>query len=69
MLNSQSSSKKINIIHKLGWNEDQTVYSLAYKNQIKSYFLDKESKFKKAYLEFGTNPDEYLRKKGKVENL
>lgn len=69
MLNSENSSKQINIIHKLGWNEDQTCYSLAYKNGIKSYFVDKQANNKKVYLEFGASPDEYLRTKGNLENL
>ncbi|WPX99961.1 PolA-like exonuclease/polymerase domain protein (plasmid) [Candidatus Megaera polyxenophila] len=68
MLNSQASSNKINIIHKTGWNEEKTAYSLIYKNEIKSYFVDKQASNDKAYLEFGASSDEYLRKKGSLDN-
>lgn len=68
LLNSQASSNKINIIHKTGWNEAKTCYSLVYKDEVKTYYCDKKSKSEKVYLEFGVGKDEYLRKKGSLDS-
>lgn len=67
LLNSKVSGREVNIIHKTGWDEDKTTYSLSYKDGVKTFFVNKEEKSKSCYLEFGANPDEYLRFKGTLE--
>lgn len=67
LLNSKVSGKEVNIIHKTGWNENTTTYSLSYKDGVKTFFVNKEEKRNPCYLEFGVNPDEYLRTKGSLD--
>lgn len=67
LLNSTESANKVNILHKVGWDKDNTCYSLAFEKDVKPFLVNKEEKNKKYFLEFGVNSDEYLRVKGSFE--
>lgn len=67
LLNSKESANKVNILHKVGWDKDNTCYSLAFEKGVKPFLVNKEEKNKKYFLEFGVNSDEYLRVKGSFE--